>query len=284
MAAFLSGAAERMQARQTIHRLDEPSAYAYPPAMAMLAMPLAQLPVRWSLAVWYAINVVALVGAVVCAWRLVAGPPLVGLAGSWSHVYWLGLFLASRFIVAPLENQQFDVVIAACLFAGCLALSHGRDTRGALWLGAATAMKCTPLLFALYLTGRGKVRAGALLVLVAVLLNVLPDFLWPQAGGGSYLGDWIGTYVVKVGQSAPGVWESDLILNQSLSGLINRFVQSGIPLTAEELPSGPGQIARDNDARHSTVDLQCRHGPVGHNGLAISAWPQLADASLFRPW
>ncbi|HET6881615.1 MAG TPA: glycosyltransferase family 87 protein, partial [Pirellulales bacterium] len=141
-------AAERMQARQTIHRLDEPSAYAYPPAMAMFAMPLAQLPLRWSLAIWYAINVAAMVGAVVCAWRLVAGPPLLGLAGSWSHVYWLGLLLAGRFIVAPLENQQFDVVIAACLFAGCLALSHGRDTQAAVWLGAATAMKCTPLLFA----------------------------------------------------------------------------------------------------------------------------------------
>jgi hypothetical protein len=230
-------AAERMHARQIIHRPDEMSAYAYPPAMALLTMPLAQLPVHWSLATWYGVNVVAMVSAVICAWRLVGGPSLMVLRGSWSHVFWLALFLASRYMLAPLENQQFDLAIAACLFAGCLALWRGHETIAGLWLGAATAMKCTPLLFAPYLLWRGKVRAAALLVLVAVLLNALPDFLWPKVAGGSYLGDWVGTYLVKVGRSAPGVWESDLILNQSLSGLINRFVQSGIPLTAAQLPS-----------------------------------------------
>jgi hypothetical protein len=230
-------AAYRLQAREIIHRPDEPNTYAYPPAMAMLAVPLAQLPFNCSLAAWYAVNVAAMSCAVACAWRLVGEASLARLTRSSSQVFWLGLFLASRFLVAPLENQQFDVVITAFLFAGCLALGRGRYLLAAVWLGMAAAMKCTPLLFAPYLIWRGKLRSAALVLLVAALVNCLPDYFWPRADGGSYLGDWVGTFLVKVGRDAPGVWDSDIILNQSLSGLINRFVQAGIPLSTAQLPS-----------------------------------------------
>ncbi|HWB11390.1 MAG TPA: glycosyltransferase family 87 protein [Pirellulales bacterium] len=230
-------AAYRLQARQIIHRPYEANTYAYPPAMAMLAVPLAQLPFRWSLGGWYLANVAAMIAVVTCAWRLTGGPPLGRLVRPWSHVYWLGLLLASRFLVAPLENQQFDVVITAVLFAGCLALSRGCDNLAGLALGTAAAMKCTPLLFAPYLVWRGRWRSAALLLFTAVALNRLPDFFWPRADGGSYLGDWVGTFLIKVAKTAPGVWDSDLILNQSVSGLVNRFVQSGLPLSVAQIPS-----------------------------------------------
>jgi hypothetical protein len=230
-------AAYRLEARQIIHRPNEPNTYAYPPAMAMLAVPLAQLPFRWSLGGWYLANVAATVAAVTCAWGLTGGPPLNRLVRPWSRVYWLGLLLASRFLVAPLENQQFDVVITAFLYAGCLALWRGRDTLAGLSLGTAAAMKCTPLLFAPYLLLRGKWRSAVLMLFMVVAFNRLPDFLWPRADGGSYLGDWVGTFLIKVAKTAPGVWDSDLILNQSLSGLVNRLVQSGLPLSTGQLPS-----------------------------------------------
>jgi hypothetical protein len=229
-------AANRLQSRQIIHRPDEVNTYAYPPAMAMLAVPLAQLPFRWSLGAWYLTNVAAMVAAITCAWRLTGGPMLHQLSRPWSHIFWLGLLLASRFLVAPLENQQFDVLITAVLFAGCLALWRGHDTLAGIALGTAAAMKCTPLLFAPYLLWRGKARAAAVMLLMTVLLNRLPDVFWPREGG-LYLADWVGTFLVKVARTAPGVWESDLILNQSLSGLINRLVQSGVPLTLSQVPS-----------------------------------------------
>lgn len=230
-------AAHRLEARQILHWPDEVNCYAYPPAMAMLAVPLAKLPFRWSVAGWYLVNVAAMMAVIVCAWRLIGGPPLRSLKRPWDLVFWLGLLLASRFLIAPLENQQFDVVIAACLLAGCLALARGHDLWAACWLGAGAAMKCTPLLFAPYLVWRGKVRAAAVMLLVAVAINCLPDVIWAQSGGGSYLGDWIGVFFLKAGRAAPGVWDSDIILNQSLAGLINRFVQSGVPLTASQIPS-----------------------------------------------
>lgn len=230
-------AAHRLQAQEIIHRPSEPNTYAYPPAMAMFAVPLAQLPLRWSLAAWYFVNVMAMSAAVACAWRLIGATSLAKLDRTWWTVFWLGLFLASRFLVAPLENQQFDVVITACVFAGCLALWHDRDLSVAIWLGIAAAMKCTPLLFAPYLLWRGKIRTAGLIVLVAVLVNRLPDYFWPRPDGGSYLGDWIGTFLLKLGRTAPGVWDSDVLLNQSLSGLVNRLAQSGLPLSTAQLPS-----------------------------------------------
>ncbi len=275
-------AAYRLQARQIIHRPYEVNTYAYPPAMAMLAVPLSKLPFRWSLGAWYVTNVVAMAGVVICAWRLTGGPPLNRLVRPWSYAYWLGLLLASRFLTAPLENQQFDVVITAILYAGCLILSRladqplescdsvgsrshersgrkwlpradfslrrlpagakcgswrGRETLAGLALGTAAAMKCTPLLFAPYLLWRGRWRAALMLLFAAVMLNRLPDFFWPRSDGGSYLGDWVGTFLIKVARTAPGVWDSDVILNQSLSGLVNRLMQSGLPLSLSQLPS-----------------------------------------------
>ena len=235
-------AAGRMLARQSIHR-DEPVAYAYPPAMAMLVTPMTRLPPRAALVVWYLINIAAVTAVAAGSWRLVGGGSIVRLEGQWVAVFWLAAALAFRFVSAPLENQQFDVVIAALVVAGCLALKRGRPLTGAAWLGAATAMKCTPLLFAPYLIWRGRLKAACLLALVAVALNRLPDFCWPQAGGQSYLGDWCGMFLTKVGRSAPGVWDSDLVLNQSLSGLVNRYAQAGLPLSTERLPTAAAVLA-----------------------------------------
>lgn len=235
-------AARRMEARQSIHR-DELTAYAYPPAMAMLTMPLAPLSAKASLAVWYAVNVAAAVIVVAGAWRLAGGPSLRSLEGAWAAVFWLAVLLMFRFVSSPFENQQFDTVIAALITIGCLRLWRGRELQGAVWLGAAAAMKCTPLLFGPYLLWRGRVKAACLMSLVAVGLNRLPDYFWPRASGASYLGDWAGTFLAKLGRTAPGVWDSDLILNQSLSGLFNRFAQSGLAMSADQLPSGLAALA-----------------------------------------
>ena len=143
--------------------------------------------------------------------------------------------LAERFFVSPLENRQFDMVIAALLFAGCYQLWRGHDLTGAAWLGASAAMKDTPLLFAPYLLWRGKLKAACLLIVVAVFLNLLPDLLWPQTRGHLYLADWYAYCLRQVGRSTPGQWFSDVLLNQSLAGLFNRFIRFGVPMSSEQL-------------------------------------------------
>lgn len=259
-------AATRMQAQQAIHR-DEPVAYAYPPAMAMLVMPLAKLPASIALGVWYLINVIAVSTVAAGSWQLIGGSSILRLEGRWLAVFWLAVLLSFRFVSAPLENQQFDAVIAALVVAGCLCLRGERPLAGALWLGAAAAMKCTPLLFAPYLVWRGRLKAACLMTLVAVALNRAPDFVWPQASGQSYLGDWCGMYLAKVGRAAPGVWDSDLVLNQSLSGLVNRFAQAGLPLSIDRLPSGTAALAPQTVAAIRWLTYG-----VSLTLLALTAW------------
>lgn len=217
-------AARAMQAGQPIHG-PRSFAYTYPPIMALLAAPLAGLAPTASLAAWYALNVVAMAAVFVCSWRLAGGGRLSDIPRPWRLTLGLASLLACRHWTAPLEKQQFDMVIAAALLAGCLGLLRGRAVWAGWWLGAAAAMKCTPLLFAPYLLWRGQRQAAALLVLTAVGLNLLPDLIYPQRSGGSYLADWLHNDLASLAHAAPGFWHTDLLLNQSLAGFFNRLVQ-----------------------------------------------------------
>lgn len=226
-------ASRRLQQAEPIHRV-EPAAYAYPPAMAMLAAPLANLPDDWSMIGWYAVNVWATCVTFSCAWRLIGGPPLIGFSWKWHAVFWIGVLLSLRFLVAPLENHQTDMVIAALVMIGACRYWRGNAVGASVSWGIAAAMKCTPLLFGAYLLWRGRWRPAIVMGAVALLLNLLPDLLWPQADGGSYLVDWSRTFLARVGQDAPGAWFSDVLLNQSLAGMVNRFATFGWPWSANE--------------------------------------------------
>jgi len=235
-------AATRLAAREMIH-VDEKYAYAYPPAMAMLSMPLAPLPELASHAVWYLINVAAVGVLVIASWRLAGGASLLGLTGTWRWVFIMGMVLAGRHLISPLENQQYDLVIAAFLMTGCLTLVRGREWTGGLLMGLAASMKLTPVLFVPYLVWRGRPKAAAAVVAVAALLNVMPDALWPQANGNTYLGDWHRNCIRTVVEGAPGDWlhTKANILNQSLAGMVNRAWTHGLPLNyALYLPKKEG--------------------------------------------
>jgi len=257
-------AALRMQAGEAVHVVER-HAYAYPPIMAMLAIPLANLPVTASMFGWYAVNVAAAVVVFVCAWRLAGGPTLVGLSATWGAIFWIGALLSVRFFLSPLECQQFDMIIAGLLFLGCYWIWRGHDFRGAALLGASAAMKCTPMLFAPYLVWRGKFRAACLLAAVAVGLNLLPDVLCPQSSGRIYLVDWTRSFLNVVATESPGTWFADLLQNQSLAGLFNRFWRFGLPLAVPDLQVGPlspfGKLA-----------LQMLVYGTGLTLLAVTAW------------
>jgi hypothetical protein len=258
-------AAQRLQAGQSLYRLGDN--YTYPPAMAMLSVPLANLPAFPSLMSWYLVNVGATAVTFLGAWRLAGGPALIDPPARWQAILSIAALLAARFFVAPLENRQFDMVIAALLMAGCYHLWRGRDLSGAALLGASAAMKCTPLLFAPYLLWRGKVKAACVLVAVAAILNVLPDMLWPQEGGRWYLSDWYTGYLTEVGRSAPGVWMGGVVGNQSLSGLFSRFMTFGLPLWVEHPHGQPLELLQGR-----LLVLRALVYGTGLFVLALTAW------------
>ena len=238
-------AAQRLMAQTSLHVATGDDAYAYPSAMALLAIPLALLSPQWSLIAWYLVNVAAICVAVTCGWRLAGGPSWIAVSRVWRWVLLVTIALAGKHLISPLENQQTDIVIAACLFSGLYLIAERRPAAGGALVGLGAAMKCTPLLFIPYLLWRKQWLAAAAAAGVAVGVNLAPDWIYPQTNGLSYLGDWKTVYLTGVAQNAPGEWAEDqpsqtrLSANQSLAGFFHRAVIYGFPTSYPQLEKLP---------------------------------------------
>lgn len=203
--------------------------YVYPPAMALLAAPLCYFGLQGSLAIWGAINAAAICLLVMCVGRWCNGSRWLVLDRSNLGVGLIASLLAFRWFIAPLSHQQFDLVIAALILGGGLLLLRGRDVWSGTLIGAAAAMKCTPLLFAPYFVWRGRWRAALMVVVMSWGLNVLPDLCFPNQAGTTYLSQWKDKYLLGMSGKAPGTWYSDVTLNQSIGGAVQRFMRFGLP-------------------------------------------------------
>lgn len=205
--------------------------YVYPPFMAAAALPFSLVPETVSRTAWLLINALALVIAVRAAWRLAGGDsrlPNFEAPRSEHWIFWLGLACGGYYVIDSLGHQQTDLVIAALVFAGCLAIREERSLFGGILLGVAAGCKCTPLLFAPYLIWRGRWLASLALVAAAIGVNLLPDLTQRAPEGGLWLTKWWNTYIAPQmrGDLLPGVWASEVIYNQSLSGALNRWTQT----------------------------------------------------------
>jgi hypothetical protein len=237
-------------------------AYTYPPFSAWLMIPFTVLPIRLARGIWYVVCVVSLVYLVKTAWRLAGGKPVEPVepgasaapdtragphdqaaAGSTLNneailapaavagprdqaAFVIGHACALQLSLNALTHLQTDLPIAALLMAGCAAIAQRRFIRGSAWIGLAAAFKATPLLFAPWLLWRRQWRAAALLVLVAVGANLLPDTVHRPPAGGLWLGQWIRQYLQPMAKSdyVPGDWKNKLDNNQSLAGGVNRWL------------------------------------------------------------
>ncbi len=204
--------------------------YVYPPFMAAAATPFSYFSDKWSRALWLLSNAIALVACVRSAWILAGGDrrlPRFGAPRSEHWIVWLGLACGGYYIIDALGHQQTDLVIAALLMCGCLAVREERSLLGGVLLGIAAGCKCTPLLFAPYLVWRGRWLASAVLLVTAVGINLLPDLIHAPADG-LWLVHWWNTYIAPQvrGDALPGVWASEVIYNQSLAGALNRWTQT----------------------------------------------------------
>jgi hypothetical protein len=192
----------------------------------LFALPVVGLPQPVQRAAWFAVNAGCLAYLLCSAWRLAGGGTLRPLRDHPEHyACWLGLAVGLGFVLNALAHQQTDVVLAALVVAGIDRLTREHSLRAATLFGLAAAMKCTPLLFAPYLLVRGKPLAAAWLVAVFLGASLLPDLIARPAAGGTWLARWSAEYLEPMARPdyAPGVWASDVIFNQSLVGLTNRW-------------------------------------------------------------
>jgi hypothetical protein len=98
-----------------------------------------------------------------------------------------------------------------------------------MYFGIAAAMKCTPLLFALYFLVRGRVLAAGLLLTVFLVASLLPDLIASPADYATWLQKWYAMYLAPMFsvESRFGVWTSGQLFNQSLIGSVHRWCTTG---------------------------------------------------------
>jgi hypothetical protein len=230
-------AARRLLTSQHLYNPPAESAgYVYPPFSALLAIPFTLFPHGTARVIWYALNVLCIVGLVGWSWHLSGGQKLEGVGVNWREhaVMLLGLACAARYVLDCLAHQQVDLVVGALVLGGCLFLSRSRSWSAATAFGLATAIKCTALLWCPYLILRGQCRAAVWLVVVAVGVNLLPDLVNRPQSGGCWLGEWSSLLApMRSADSVPGTWTSAIIYNQSLAGLANRWCCTDYVWTAD---------------------------------------------------
>jgi hypothetical protein len=198
--------------------------FLYPPFAALAAVPFAALPAAAGRPAWVALNLACLVVLLRGAWRLAGGGARPGRGGLLAAAAGAGCGVFYAFNC--LAHQQTDVVLAALLIGGCLALRGSRPLLAATAFGLAAAVKCTPLLWAPYLLWRGRPAAAAWLVAVALGANLLPDLVSRPPAGATWLAEYHARYLrpLTTPGHVVGTWGSEVLYNQSLAGAGQRWL------------------------------------------------------------
>jgi len=175
---------------------------------------------------------------VTLAWRLAQGPSLK-TASSMRRREWfafaLGLICSFSYILNAFAHQQTDVMIGALLIGGAWYLAASREMPGGGLIGVAAACKATPLLWCPYLLWRKRWIAAFLVGAVALAVNLVPDFI-PSPDGGFRIVQWLSRYVLPTQHidAALGTWGSAIEYNQSLSGTVQRLINTRLDLAGPE--------------------------------------------------
>jgi hypothetical protein len=200
--------------------------YLYPPFTAWATLPFVWLSHDVGRLAFVTLNLGCVIFLLRGAWRLAGGGLLDEPAERWAALW--GAVCGIFYLHNCLVHQQTDVIIAALLVGGCLALARGRDLLGATGLGLAAAMKCTALLWVPYLLWRRRPAAAGWLVAVALGVNLLPDLVSRPPSGGTWLGEFGSRFLRPLADRdhVPGSWGSDIVFNQSLSGAAQRWLMT----------------------------------------------------------
>lgn len=226
---YVAGA-QRMVSGEEVYRPGEAKAFTYPPFFAMPFVPFTWLPanVKLQRAVWYFANVGMLVWMLALLRRLVS--PTLAQSGRRHAAAWFWAAVAAlalRHVLAVMQNQSHDFVLAFGLLLAAAAWGEGRALRAGVWVGLCAACKATPLLFGLPFLVRRSVRALIGIVVGCAVASLLPDLLWPRGDGRLWIVAWYEIMVagISVGETATreGVWHPGSYLNQSLSGTLYRL-------------------------------------------------------------
>ncbi|HET7694598.1 MAG TPA: glycosyltransferase family 87 protein [Vicinamibacterales bacterium] len=207
-------AGARAAAAQPLYReSDGHYQFKYLPAFALLAVPLAAMPLAAAKGAWFAASAVAMVVLLGLSLRALPNlrrPPILLLV--------LTFLAMAKFYAHELVLGQVNLLFAVLAALAVVWMRRGREAGAGLLLALAVVVKPYAVIFAPWLATRR--RRGALLAMTAglVVLLLLPAARYGWEGNLRLLGDWWRTVTTT---SAPNVLNQD---NVSLGAMFAKWI------------------------------------------------------------
>lgn len=234
--------------------------YPNPPIMALVLMPLAQLPPVVGAMAWFLLKTALTLLAIRWVWRMADGwnDPMDGDGAgegtgklkaqtmpAWASL--AGLLLALGPIEGDLTHGNVNLFILFLLTGGLYGFTRGRDLQSGLLIGSAIACKLTPLLFVPYFVWkRAWIALAGCGVSLVVLWGVVPGWAFGFEANAGYFASWVDRMVVPYVMHGKVTSEHQ---NQSLPGLVHRLLTHS--------PSTSARVGTEYFAReyHNVADL-----------------------------
>jgi alpha-1,2-mannosyltransferase len=190
--------------------------FTYPPAAAILAIPLVVVPLKAAVLAWLPMVYVPLAVVIWFAFR-----PLLARAGDYAPAVFAVLFGFCAFLM-PMRQElhfgQIDIFLVVLCMLDC-TVREPRWPRGAL-IGLATAIKLVPGVFIVYLLLTGRRRAAAV---AAGTFTAVTLLAWAIAPADSNL-YWT-TMIFDSSRLGP----NSQAANQSVRGILMRIYSPEAP-------------------------------------------------------
>ena len=214
-----STAGARAAAAQPLYRdADGHYQFKYLPAFALLAVPLAAMPLPVAKGLWFAVSAVStvvLLGLSLRAMPNLRRPPTLLLV--------LTFLAMAKFYAHELVLGQVNLVFGVLAALAVVLMRQGREAGAGLLLALAVIVKPYAVIFAPWLATRR--RRGALIAMTAglILLLLLPAARYGWNANLQLLGDWWRTVTAT---TAPNLLNQD---NVSLSAMYAKWLGPGGP-------------------------------------------------------
>jgi len=199
----------------------------YPPFAALVFTPLALFPLPVAAALVSFLNLGLWVAAVLLTRDIVArtfpgrnrsGVPLA-----------LAVLLSAQFFLDNFHHVQMNGIIFVLVLLGVRAALLGHDVRAAAAIVTATAIKITPIFFAVWLVLRGRRRAALAAIPIALACVLVPLALRGPARGAAELVEYYHTFLEGHQHGEIGTYTA----GQNIAALVSRMTRR--PETGERI-------------------------------------------------
>jgi hypothetical protein len=260
--------------------------YHYPPLLATLMIPLADppedvplparggtLPYPLSVAIWYALSVLALAAGIHFLARTIEGsllpdPPPGHLFGAlWWRLRMWPVFLLLEPIGHALGRGQANPLVFLCLAAAAAELIRRKSTVAGLWLGCAAAIKVFPVFLVLVPLWRRDWKCmGGWIVGLLLGVLVVPGLVVGFPKATAYVTEFGQVLVRQLINGEPSVRSGELF--NAATGDLMSFKSILFKVTHFWPASRPAEVPRTFDILH----------------VALSGWLTLVSLAAYSWW